>query len=294
MLDATTACHAYSVGRKIFQGGCGTVFKGRKTNGGGPVAIKVCPASVAAKEVKNLEAVGPHPCIVPAPVVTSIWMRDADEAPPSTTRMGALVYPLFAGDALDFVDPDGDIDTRMVFAAKVAVRVLNALTYMHARGFTHNDVKPENILVPARHPELAVLADFGLMTPADKPMKGRRGTQSYFSPELIQWHAARGGATPIDRCACDVWALGITVGVMALGCLACDVLDRAEKLGRGPATAALQAFLALALRTDPARRGTAAQLSVAVACWLAAAQEPPHIPSPTIMQEVRQRRWASA
>lgn len=92
-------------------------------------------------------------------------------------------------------------------------QILHALHTVHARGFVHGDVKPENVLlekvgkekkhVDTPSPWDVVLTDFSLTMPismyADSPILA--STIWYRAPELILGQA---GATP----AMDIWAAG--------------------------------------------------------------------------------------
>ena len=92
--------------------------------------------------------------------------------------------------------------TRLVHATHA---LLSALHRLHAAGFVHRDVKPQNVLVNRRTGELR-LADFGLAIawagPATTPRDGYLyGTPAYVAPELW-WGAA---PTP----AADLYSVGV-------------------------------------------------------------------------------------
>jgi serine/threonine protein kinase len=109
--------------------------------------------------------------------------------------------------------PDGVVGT-------LAYPVLVALRDMHAAGFAHFDFKPENILVDSAgdaeqgHARWlsAVLGDLGFVqySPDGKFAKPR-GTRHYAAPEL------RPDCTDDITTAVDMWAVGATLYVMAVG-----------------------------------------------------------------------------
>jgi len=92
------------------------------------------------------------------------------------------------------------------FVASAAGRVLSALSFIHARGITHGDVKPSNVLFArgrgALPPDSQLkLVDFGLGGALSR-LSGHsaRGTPRYMAPEI-----ARGGASdPVS----DLFSLG--------------------------------------------------------------------------------------
>lgn len=140
-----------------------------------------------------------HPHVVP--------LLDAGEA------AGLLYYvmPFVAGETLR---------ERLVRAGRLPVaealliarEVADALSYAHARGFVHRDVKPENILLADGH---ALLTDFGIARaltdePLDHERKGWSGTPAYASPE-------RGDGTSPEDGRADLYSLGCVLYEMLAG-----------------------------------------------------------------------------
>lgn len=89
--------------------------------------------------------------------------------------------------------------------ARIAIDLLDALAYSHAKGVVHRDVKPENIVLSK---DGAVLVDFGIARAIAQSGTDRLtrsgfavGTSSYMSPEQIQ------GLLDIDE-RTDVYSLG--------------------------------------------------------------------------------------
>ncbi|GAA4569762.1 serine/threonine-protein kinase [Planotetraspora kaengkrachanensis] len=108
-------------------------------------------------------------------------------------------------------------------AAAVARNVLSALTYAHASGVRHGDVRPANVLLG--HDGRVLLADFGTgalaadpafvragpeRSPAHgNPVSATRGVSAFIGPER-----AAGGA---PTAASDLWSLGATIHLAVTG-----------------------------------------------------------------------------
>jgi serine/threonine-protein kinase len=96
---------------------------------------------------------------------------------------------------------------------QLAVRILDALEYIHSRGVAHRDLKPENVMVD--NSDNIKLIDFGIAASA----KSRRltfaklsqtmGTPDYISPEQVK--GKRGDARS------DLYALGVMLYEMLTG-----------------------------------------------------------------------------
>jgi serine/threonine-protein kinase len=92
------------------------------------------------------------------------------------------------------------------------IGVCEALQAVHASGYAHRDLKPQNIvLVDARRP---VLIDFGLAIHKDAMDSELRmaGSPHYIAPETIQSRVARGQGHLID-----IYALGVLAFEMITG-----------------------------------------------------------------------------
>lgn len=94
---------------------------------------------------------------------------------------------------------------------RVTRELLDAVAYLHRRGYVHRDIKPENIaMIPegARQRRL-VLLDLGCLRP-EGILHWAEGTPQYQPPEI------RGKKRIVVRAAIDDWATGATLATVIL------------------------------------------------------------------------------
>lgn len=88
-----------------------------------------------------------------------------------------------------------------ITAKKYFTQTLEAVCYLHERGYTHRDIKPENLLLD-RNKNIK-LCDFGgtVLLEENQERKTFFGTYEYMAPEIIEGNTYNSSV--------DIWALGI-------------------------------------------------------------------------------------
>lgn len=111
--------------------------------------------------------------------------------------------------------PLGDLERYMArqlseFQIKVIIRqLLEGLCIMHQNGFTHRDLKPQNVFVFKDNPYIWVkIGDFGITkrVPQDgTSLRTETGTAGYVAPEVLGYHDEESSKYTN---AVDLWSLG--------------------------------------------------------------------------------------
>jgi serine/threonine-protein kinase len=197
----------YQIEQLVARSGMASIYKGTDIRTGRPVAIKI-----------------PHPEMECDPIFFERFHRETD--------IGAkLDHP---GVMKVFVDEDrqrvymvmewveGRLLRRLMSeqrkfpsarAITIALRILDALGYIHSQGVVHRDLKPENIMID--DDDNIKLIDFGIAANAGArritfaKLSNTMGTPDYISPEQVK--GKRGDARS------DLYALGVMLYEMLTG-----------------------------------------------------------------------------
>lgn len=264
------------LGKPLGGGSSGTVHRAelsadwRGWSRGTPLAVKLLHVAPGAPPAGSADD-------DPASLAAAEWLSSRAARHPALVRVlfagltehgPAVVMQLVDGPALAPDEPLADSAVRAVGA-----RIAAALAALHEAGWSHGDVKPENMRLDSAGQ--AVLVDLGFASseaPASAAESERAGTPLYLAPERAR------GAPP--SAAADIFALGVTLYELATGVHpllgdttrdgpASDELFAAlARVGAAPPShlsarlSALLDFVVLSmLERRPERRPTAAQVA---------------------------------
>src|ERR1700682_6641641 len=197
----------YQIDALVARSGMASIFRGTDLRNGRQVAIKV-----------------PHPEVESDPALFDRFHREeeigkaldhpgvrkffADE---DRSRVYMVMEWVDGGLLRKILDEQGKLPPER--AVQLALRILDALEYIHSHGVVHRDLKPENVMVDAN--DNIKLIDFGIAANA-KPRRltfanfsKTMGTPDYISPEQVK--GKRGDARS------DLYALGVMLYEMLTG-----------------------------------------------------------------------------
>ena len=189
-------------GRRIGEGGFGTVFEGYyKTL---PIAIKEIRDSSSdyetLKELKILKSLN-HPKI---PSFYGFSKPDK-----------VIIERIYGITLQKMIQTYNDIPD--IIKIKMLLDFLDALLFVHSNNIIHRDLKPNNIMINNNFE--AKLLDFGISKLADRTKttnNGRAGTTLYFSPEYVETKDISSNSILISK-KTDIWAAGLIINEVFSG-----------------------------------------------------------------------------
>jgi hypothetical protein len=113
-----------------------------------------------------------------------------------------------------------EILSRLPFAeavCRMGVQLAEALSFAHARGILHCDIKPANILL--NRYGRPMLVDFNVSVAGARRSSGELigGTLDYMAPEYLALFAGAAGRTAAVDHRCDIYSLGVVLFELAAG-----------------------------------------------------------------------------
>ena len=201
-----TTVGGYRVQARLGGGGMGVVYRAQDSRLGRRVALKVLPPHLTASEQakERLTAEARAVAALDHPNICTVYeIGEADDG------SLFLVMAYYEGRTLrEVLAQEGPLSPAV--AADILAQVACALTFAHAAGIVHRDVKPANVMVTRGG--IAKLLDFGVAFRQDpaRPRWARpAGTVSYMAPEQLQ-------GRPVDSRS-DLWSLGVVLSEVLSG-----------------------------------------------------------------------------
>ena len=199
----------YRIEQELGGGGMSRVFLAEEVALGRKVVIKVLPPEMVSgvnqdrfrREIQ-LAARLQHPHIVPL------------LAAGATGDLLWYAMPFIEGESLRVrLARQGDLPVKD--SIQILREIADALSYAHAQGVVHRDIKPDNILVSGRH---VMVTDFGVAKAVSESAGGQSltslgvalGTPAYMAPE-------QASADPHVDHRADIYALGAMAYEMLCG-----------------------------------------------------------------------------
>lgn len=196
----------YELGARLGAGAHGAVYRGRDTQSGRVVAVKIMGAA-APDAREHVSRVSTLPPMRPAwmgrahPNIAEIY--DAGGTGDAAYRVMELAPGI---DLRCYTEPGHRLPLATTLS--IIARVADALDHVHQHGVVHGDVNPANIIFDAGRDSVKV-TDFPMNVASPPAAAGVHGTFAYMSPEQVC-------GLPIGA-ASDQFSLGATLYRLACG-----------------------------------------------------------------------------
>ncbi|MGE0322974.1 MAG: serine/threonine protein kinase [Polyangiaceae bacterium] len=199
----------YQLESKLGEGGMGAVWRARHVTLKSPVAIKLINPSLASSEsaLQRFMLEAQSSAALRSTHIVQVFDFGVVDGVPYIAM--ELLNGESLADRLERVQRLSVNDT-----ARIMTEVSRAVSYAHAAGVIHRDLKPDNIfLVQEAHAEVAKVLDFGIAKvtggsfDATTDSGGTKTGTLIGTPHFVSPEQARGNKTVDLRS--DLWALGV-------------------------------------------------------------------------------------
>jgi len=184
------------LGAVLGTGASGSVRQARCRHTGRHAAVKSFRVKeLPAKTLVNLEReLDVHSAMKHPGIVNIQAVYDTEEV------VHIVMDELCGGELFDRLLERGRF--REEEAARVAIQLLQSVSYLHSQNVMHRDIKPENVMYCSKGGDEVKLIDFGFATRFERHTKvwQRCGTMQYVAPEVLSGQG-------YDEKA-DMWSLG--------------------------------------------------------------------------------------
>ena len=206
----------YEILEKIGSGGMGEVYRARDTKLNRDVALKILPEDLAKdpERATRFEVEARAVAALRHPNIVTIYAVEEVDG------VRFMAMELVEGKTLAQVIPPGGLPLDRFL--DIAIPLADAVAAAHAKGITHRDLKPDNVMVEpdgrikvldfglAKLLEVGLVSDLTLSIGPRSTQEGRiLGTVAYMSPEQAE-------GKPVDPRS-DVFSLGIVLYEMITG-----------------------------------------------------------------------------
>lgn len=212
--DSQGGKHFHETYQKISplgEGGFATVFRCQHKVNGSHYAVKeIYHEDYELLEGANSlkEEIAAMKCLRESPYIVRLF-----DVFDEMDRTFLVMEEMEGGDLLDRITAKrkySEADAR-----SVARSLLQAVRFVHTKGYAHRDIKPENILLLSADDDTTIkLCDFGCATQPslETGMQTMAGSPQYAAPEVYNRTADMGYGIE-----CDLWSTGVVLFVMLGG-----------------------------------------------------------------------------